>query len=152
MNYEIFFLNLNKITNYFIPTKYYYYNNEMYNITILIILIKLLSFNLIDKFISSRYIYEYKDSKIKFINKSISNVKIKKIIKNIKFYDGSKFINLDLIKNNINNIDECIPLSFLINFYYKIKINKIKKIEIDFYFDKKKQISSKSDILIKDII
>ena len=76
-----------------------------------------------------------------------------KIIKNIKFINGDKEIELKELKNCIGKIDHDINLSFLLLFYNNIHYFENSNISIDFYITNEvKNTTITKNLLLSDAI
>lgn len=134
---------LYKLVNFLIPIDYFYYkNNVLVNISLIIYLLKFLLVGyFINSYIFENDIYCKKGNKIWINSKRVKNKLSFRIIKNIIYSDNDFLIILDEIKENIYNIDHNIEVVFLLNLFYKIKINQKSFINVNYYNCKSKLIN-----------
>ena len=134
---------LYKLVNFLIPIDYFYYkNNVLVNISLIIYLLKFLLVGyFINSYIFENDIYCKKGNKIWINSKIVKNKLSFRIIKNIIYSDNDFLIILDEIKENIYNIDHNIEVVFLLNLFYKIKINQKSFINVNYYNCKSKLIN-----------
>tara|TARA_B110000037_G_C17055175_1_gene479471 strand:+ start:150 stop:605 length:456 start_codon:yes stop_codon:yes gene_type:complete len=106
-------------------------------------------FNLLKIDNSSIIIEETNNGKIKFLNKKIETIKLKKLIKNINLNSNGKNYNLNFLKYNLYSIDKNIPLMY---FFLKnnIEIDQHSYIIIN-YIDSEKKIKIYDTLILNDI-
>lgn len=140
---NIYFLYLYKVLDFLIIPNYYYYRDGiLINISLIIYLLNFLLIGFyLNSYIFEGNIYCVKDNKVWIYSKNVKNKLSFKIIKNMTYYDNCYLITLNDFKKNIYNIDHNIEIEFILNIFYKIKINKKSFIKISYYNCKSKLIN-----------
>lgn len=162
MIYNILFNLGKKLNNFYENVKFSFYylydidENKYINISVIIWILNMVNVNnlISNIFDLNKYSIIHDDGKVmtRYINCTKKNKSLK-IIKDIKFINGDKEIELKELKNCIGKIDHDINLSFLLLFYNNIHYFENSNISIDFYITNEvKNTTITKNLLLSDAI
>jgi len=137
------------------PKIYYYYDGiDVIDVSLIIFCLDLL---LVGEYLKKKKygnkLYYIKNNKLmNYYEGTSKSLYCKKIIKSIEYNDLNYKYDLNIIKENIFNIHENVPLQMLLILYKKIKLRDSSKLHIKYFMGVDKNIKILSTTKFDDIL